>query len=108
AFKGHTAPVRGVAFSPDGKTALSGSEDGTMFLWDLATGQALRPFKGHAQGAEVKGVAFSPDGRTAISASSDSTLILWDVATATLLRTFKGLTQVVNYVSIRQDGKYEY
>src|SRR5208282_5306230 len=59
---GHSGTVRSVAFSPDGKTALSGSGDHTARLWDLATGREIRKFEGHS--GEVSSVAFSPDGKT--------------------------------------------
>ena len=46
-FCGHSRPVRSIAFSPDGKRALSGSDDGTMLLWDVDTGKQLRRFSAH-------------------------------------------------------------
>jgi WD40 repeat protein len=44
-FTGHTDAVRSVVVSPDGKTALSASQD-TLILWDVATGQAIRSMQG--------------------------------------------------------------
>ena len=44
---GHASDVTAAAFSPDGRTALSGSGDKTLKLWDVATGQELRTFTGH-------------------------------------------------------------
>ena len=79
-----------VAFSPDGRSALSGSSDRTLKLWDVATGKEIRTFTGHAD--MVWSVAFSPDGRTALSGSDDNTLKLWDVATGKEIRTFAGHT----------------
>ena len=76
-FTGHRDDVWSVAFSPDGRTALSGSDDNTLILWDVASGSELRRFTGHRD--DVWSVAFSPDGRTALSGSGDETLILWQV-----------------------------
>ena len=61
--------VISVAFSPDGRTALSGSDDKTLKLWDVATGTEIRSFAGHTD--YVWSVAFSPDGRTALSGSDE-------------------------------------
>lgn len=86
---GHSDDVNSVAFSPDGWYALSGSNDKTLKLWDIATGREIRTFKGHSK--MVYSVAFSPDGRYALSGSWDSTLKLWDIATGREIRAFKGL-----------------
>ena len=59
--------VTSVAFSPDGRFALSGSGDKTLKLWEVATGNELRSFNGHTH--HVNSVAFSPDGRFALSGS---------------------------------------
>ena len=72
---GHSAAVTSVAYSPDGKTALSGSLDSTVRLWDLATGREIRKLEGHS--FWVTSVTFSPDGKTALSGSDDGTMRLW-------------------------------
>ena len=64
-----------VSFSPDGRFALSGSDDKTLRLWDIATGECLRTFEGHT--GSVSSVSFSPDGRFTLSGSWDATLRLW-------------------------------
>ncbi len=79
-LSGHTGGVESVAFSRDGKTLASGSDDGTVRLWDVATHQQIgRPLTGHTGG--VTSVAFSRDGKTLASGSDDGTVRLWDVAT---------------------------
>ena len=57
---GHRGPVTSVAFNSDGKLALSGGEDKTARLWDVATGKELRRFAGHD--GTLHFVACSPDG----------------------------------------------
>jgi WD40 repeat protein/serine/threonine protein kinase len=101
-FAGHKGNIRGVAFSPDGKTALSGATDQTVILWDLATGEAIRRLDGHKEGVQC--VAFSPDGQTALSGSNDDTLILWNLATGQPVRTFVGHDGDVLAVAFSPDG----
>src|SRR5262249_48319657 len=73
--------VTSVAFSRDGRTALSGSvnfqDNQAPRRWEAATGKELGRFHGHSSG--VRSVAFSRDGRTALSASADEMLKLWDL-----------------------------
>ncbi len=71
-FEGHTASVDWVEFSPDGLTALSASWDGTLILWDIATGAVIRRFEGHTD--KTGTVAFMPNGLSAISGSYDQYL----------------------------------
>jgi hypothetical protein len=75
-FTEHSGYVTSVAFSPDGRTALSGSNDKTLKLWDVATGKELRTFTGNPDA--VSSLAISPDGRTALSGSL-RILKLWDL-----------------------------
>ena len=89
-FTGHSLSISSVVFSPEGRTALSGSGDNTVRLWNVATGRELRRFKGHF--GCVQSVAFAPDGQRALSGSYDNTLILWDVARGVALEQFHGLT----------------
>jgi WD40 repeat protein len=64
-----------VAYSFDGRYALSGGYDSTLRLWDVATGKEIRRFEGHS--GKVTSVAFSPDGKYALSGSGEDTFMLW-------------------------------
>ena len=92
-----------VAFSPDGLTLVSGSNDNTLKLWDRTRGQLLLTMSGHAGG--VKSVAFSPDGRILASGSNDKTIKIWDVVSGALLRTLEGHTDAVLSIAFSPDGK---
>ena len=100
---GHTAFVSCIAFSPDGKTLASGSEDNTTRLWDTNTGQHKKTLTGHTN--RVNSVAFSPDGKTLASGCGDATVRLWDTAAGTHKQTLKGHTGYISSVSFSPDGR---
>jgi WD40 repeat protein len=71
--------VRALAISPDGQTLVSGSEDKTIKIWQLSTGQELRTLTGNSSG--IHALAISPDGRTIVSGSGDKTIKIWQLST---------------------------
>jgi WD40 repeat protein len=87
-FEGHTGSINVVATQPDGRRAISASDDGTLRVWDSETGRTLRTLEGHT--GSVDAVAIHPDGRRAISGSRDATLRVWDLETGKTLRTLEG------------------
>ncbi len=72
-----------ITFSPDGRllaTAVNEPPNPVTKLakvWDLATGKALAPFRGHT--ASINALAFSPDSRRLATASADTTVLVWDI-----------------------------
>jgi WD40 repeat protein len=77
---GHKSGVWAIAFSPDGRTIVSGSKNKMVRLWDAKTGAAKGlPLTGHTD--QLFAVAFSPDGQTIVSGSRDNTVRLWDAKT---------------------------
>jgi WD40 repeat protein len=106
-----TSPVS-VAISPDGRTALSGTDDGTLIVWDLFDAGEIRRFEGHRQA--VYDVAFAPDGRRFLSCggspdysvpSVDNSLRLWDLETGEQIRVFEGHTSAVFQIAISANGR---
>jgi hypothetical protein len=79
--------VNEVAFSPDGSLLASADADGTVRLWNPATGQRVdKPIQADiSPNGEVKDVAFSPDGSLLASADADGTVRLWNPATGQLV-----------------------
>src|SRR5262249_19516664 len=78
-LQGYTGDVYSVAWSPDGKTLATGSDDQTVKLWEAATGKLLANLPGHSD--SICSVAWSPDGKTLASSSGDTTTKLWEAAT---------------------------
>ncbi|MDD5285969.1 MAG: caspase family protein [Desulfuromonadaceae bacterium] len=94
--------ISSVAFSPDGRYALSGSWDSTLTLWDISTGKEIKTFRGHKD--RVNTVAFSPDGSQIISAARDNSIKLWDIVTGRETRTFRGHTGDISSTAFSRDG----
>jgi hypothetical protein len=102
-FAGLSRTVDSVAFSPDGRTALSldGGAYGALKLWDVATGMEIRRFPA----AVGTSVAFSPDGQTALSGHYGKEVTLWDVATGNVIRSFEGHDGHIRSVAFSPDGR---
>ena len=120
-FSGPTGAVYTLDFSPDGKTAVSGSfpnnewfAPGELFLWDLETGEEIRRFEGgHSYG--LRSAAISPDGQTLLSgelvipgstrAEAGSPLILWDMESGEIIHRFPAPLTHSESVVFHPDGR---
>ena len=94
--------VWSAGFSPDGTKVVSGSADGTVRLWDVATGECEQTLVGHSD--DVKSAGFSPDGTKVVSGSADSTVRLWNVATGECEQTLQGHSRAVGSAGFSPDG----
>jgi WD40 repeat protein len=98
--------IEDVAFSLDGRGLAVGERDGTLLLFDAATGKLrFRCVPAHRGG--VARVAFSPDGRLLASAGADGAMRLWDLAAnGRLVRELRGHTGPVWDLAFSRDGNY--
>jgi len=106
--------ISSVAVSPDGASGLTATSawigdypatlEHRLCLWNLATRQLIRPFKGHTE--NVTSVAIGPDGCLALSGSHDKTLRLWELPTGRCVRVFTGHKDQVRTVTISPNGQW--
>ncbi|HLV36444.1 MAG TPA: TIR domain-containing protein, partial [Spirillospora sp.] len=112
--------ILNVAYSPDGRYAVSSSGDSdltgqqrplivdrTVRVWDLETGDEVQRFEPNS--GFVRAVAFSPDGRRVVAGTwnqdSGGRLHLWDVASGEIVNTFYGHTDIITAVAFSPDGQ---
>ncbi|MEG4072189.1 serine/threonine-protein kinase [Microcoleus sp. Pol14C2] len=100
---GHSNAVTSVAFSPDGATLASGSEDKTIEMWKLETGKRWYTLTGHSDW--VTCVAFSPDGATLASGGRDKTIQIWDLNKGKWWYALRGHEDRVYAVAFSRDGQ---
>lgn len=74
---GHPKQVNAVALTPDGRRLLTASHDGTIRVWDAATGTGITSFDWKI--GPVTAVAFAPDGLTCAAAGLNGKIVVWDV-----------------------------
>ncbi len=100
--RGYESSVISTAITPDGNTIAS-TNDRTVQLWSLATGQAISTLFGHNNRVNV--IKISPSGQTLATGSDDNTIKLWNLANGQEISTLTGHTAPVHTLSISPDGK---
>jgi WD40 repeat protein len=100
---GHSHIVSSLAMSADAKFLVSGSQDQTIRVWNLATGELVHTLKGHRD--SVNTVALSPDEQIIASGSADKTIKLWHLQSGELLGTFTGHANTVTALSFTASGE---
>jgi WD40 repeat protein len=114
-YTGHSDVVFRVAWSPDGKEIASASHDGTVQVWNAATGNHLSTYNlGHSAWS----VAWSPDGKYLVAGtgsagsnypvSSGNTVKVWNAATGQTILTYKGYSDDTNIYALgwSPNGQY--
>src|SRR5258706_1377418 len=102
-FVGHTGGIHSVRFSADGSQLLTASEDTSVILWDVQTGQSIHRFVGTVSLAYS--AVFSADNRTILSAA-DGGIDIWDIQTGQLTHHFNE-TGVESFSAVfSPDGRF--
>jgi WD40 repeat protein len=98
----HLLLIWDVAFSPDGTVLASGFHDGTIALWNVASGKSLINFRAHDD--RVFQVTFSPDGSLLASAGGDKSVALRDGKSGEMKRRLEGHTDIIEALDFTPDG----
>lgn len=105
-LRGHGGPVRALAVTADGQTAISGSFDSRAILWSLARGEALQVLRLHD--SAVNAAIALPDGRFA-TAGQDGRVAVWERGSGMPVRVFgpggDGHDAPVAALAVSPDGR---
>lgn len=128
-LKGHEREVTAIAFSPDGSRAATSSNDGTVRVWNIATGVQTACLRTHIRTnpdlgrsifitgsddqpsplfshheASMTAVAFSPDGLLLLTGASDEAVRIWNAETGALIWTWTSHSGCIQSVEWSPDG----
>jgi len=111
-YRGHTAPVNAVAWSASDRHAAvhyrshiaSGSDDGTVQIWDAMTGRKISTYRDHSGG--VSTIAWSPDGNWIASASTDGMVRVWAADSMRKVCTYTRHADKVTALAWSPDGRW--
>ena len=102
-YSGHTASIKCLAFSADGKRLLSGSDDKTIRLWDVATGREVLRFSRHTAG--ITALTFIAETSHFASASKDQTVRIWDLKSGLEIESLNPNAGNILDIAVSVDGK---
>jgi WD40 repeat protein len=102
-LEGHSSSVTAAVFSQNEKLLASTSYDGTLRVWDIATGVCVQSLEGHTN--NVVALAFSPNGETVAAASDGHEVRLWDIALGLCRKSFPGHKERLTSLAFSPNGK---
>ena len=100
----HDGVLRAMAVTPDGHRLVSGGDDRTVRVWDLASGRLQHTLHGHSD--SVRAVAVTPDGRRIVSGGTYDAVRVWDLESGQFLHSIAGPAgyRAVHAVAVTPDG----
>ena len=99
---GHPAPVRTLAFSPDGSTVATAGDEPIIRLWNVTTGQERGSLEGHS--SWISSLAYSPDKKLIASGGAEKIVRLWDTATGKQVFGFPAASDDITCVTFSAKG----
>ena len=102
-YRGHQREVHVVAWSSNGEQLASGGHDGTVQVWNPATGKRAVTYRGYSE--PISALAWSPDGKY-LAFSPGSQVQIWNTTTDKLLLTYEGRAGRLSALTWSPDGKY--
>jgi WD40 repeat protein/beta-lactamase regulating signal transducer with metallopeptidase domain len=102
-YRGHSATVNAVIFSPDGRTIASAGNDAVVRVWSAVDGADVRLFDGHANW--IFALAYSPDGSELASAGYDRRIRIWNLERGVSVHTLAGHDAAVRAIAFSPDGR---
>ncbi|MCF2151706.1 serine/threonine protein kinase [Desmonostoc muscorum LEGE 12446] len=102
-FAGHLKGISSVAISSNQQILVSASEDTTIIIWNLDTGEQIYTLSGHSN--PVNCVAISPDGQTVVSGSDDEKIKVWDLSNGQEVYSINAHLDGVNALVFTPDGQ---
>src|SRR5262249_51117188 len=103
-LRGHKGAVHAAAFSPDGRSIVTGGPGGPLRLWDLVTGKKRLLLEGHEGRVQI--ARFSQDGKRVLTAANDGTARVWDAVTGQEMVALRGHSSTIASAEFSRDGRY--
>jgi eukaryotic-like serine/threonine-protein kinase len=100
-YREHTGRVNSIAWFWDGKYFASGSDDQTVLVWNITSGNRVGTYRGHS--GKVNAVQYVPGGLRIASGGDDKTVQIWEANTGNQLLTYRGHTNSVKTLAWSPD-----